>query len=267
MRAAPSVFSLDAGQTAIGGYEPGKTSAQAAVDCTAYAAALAHPLWQGLFDPVPLLDARNAGVLGVVVTWTGLPDDEVINQYNPFLTGYPAASGLRPRRSGLPRGMGRRLDRHRAVRARGERDARAHRGHHRRCGDRDGLGLAERRGGHRREQGWRSGVGVADRQDVFVAVQADLRFVLRRRRLTGCVPARRAGRPPGADPPEHRRRRGGRRVRAAGLDAAVAAAELTQYARQHLAAHKYPRQITIVPAVPLTSAGKLDRKKLRTWTG
>ena len=26
-------------------------------------------------------------------------------------------------------------------------------------------------------------------------------------------------------------------------------------------------QITIVPAVPLTSAGKLDRKKLRTWTG
>ena len=51
------------------------------------------------------------------------------------------------------------------------------------------------------------------------------------------------------------------------LDAAVTAAELTQYARQHLAAHKYPRQITIVPAVPLTSAGKLDRKKLRTWTG
>ena len=50
-------------------------------------------------------------------------------------------------------------------------------------------------------------------------------------------------------------------------DAAVTAAELTQYARQHLAAHKYPRQITIVPAVPLTSVGKLDRKKLRTWAG
>ena len=33
-------------------------------------------------------------MLGVVVTWTGLPDDEVINQYNPFTTGYPAASGL-----------------------------------------------------------------------------------------------------------------------------------------------------------------------------
>ena len=43
--------------------------------------------------------------------------------------------------------MGRRLDRHRAVRARGERpgerDARAHRGHHRGRGDRDGLGLAK----------------------------------------------------------------------------------------------------------------------------
>ena len=94
VRAAPSVFSLDAGQTAIGGYEPGKTSAEAALDYTEYAAALTHPLWQGIFDQVPLLDARNAGVLGVVVTWTGLPDDEVINQYNPFLTGYPAASGL-----------------------------------------------------------------------------------------------------------------------------------------------------------------------------
>jgi long-chain acyl-CoA synthetase len=49
--------------------------------------------------------------------------------------------------------------------------------------------------------------------------------------------------------------------------AEVTAAELTQYTRQHLAAHKYPRQITIVPAVPLTSVGKLDRKKLRTWAG
>jgi len=30
-----------------------------------------------------------------------------------------------------------------------------------------------------------------------------------------------------------------------------------------LAAYKYPRQITIVETVPLTSVGKLDRKKLR----
>jgi long-chain acyl-CoA synthetase len=41
--------------------------------------------------------------------------------------------------------------------------------------------------------------------------------------------------------------------------------ELAEYARAHLAAHRYPRQITIVPAVPLTSVGKLDRKKLREW--
>jgi long-chain acyl-CoA synthetase len=47
--------------------------------------------------------------------------------------------------------------------------------------------------------------------------------------------------------------------------AAVSPAELTEYARQHLAATKYPRQITIVDAIPLTSVGKLDRKKLRQW--
>jgi long-chain acyl-CoA synthetase len=40
---------------------------------------------------------------------------------------------------------------------------------------------------------------------------------------------------------------------------------LTEYAKAHLAANKYPRQISIVPAVPLTSVGKLDRKKLRQW--
>ena len=94
VRTPPPVFSLDAGQTATGGFEPGKTAAQAAADYTAYAAALPHPAWQGIFAPVPLLDARNAGVLGVVCAWTGLPDEEVIHQYNPFITPYPAASGL-----------------------------------------------------------------------------------------------------------------------------------------------------------------------------
>jgi long-chain acyl-CoA synthetase len=48
-------------------------------------------------------------------------------------------------------------------------------------------------------------------------------------------------------------------------DAVVTAEELTEYARRHLAANKYPREITIVPMVPLTSVGKLDRKKLRQW--
>ena len=41
--------------------------------------------------------------------------------------------------------------------------------------------------------------------------------------------------------------------------------ELMDHARTHLGANKYPRQITIVPAIPLTSVGKLDRKKLRQW--
>jgi long-chain acyl-CoA synthetase len=48
-----------------------------------------------------------------------------------------------------------------------------------------------------------------------------------------------------------------------GTDVTVSA--LTEYAKAHLAANKYPRQVTILPAVPLTSVGKLDRKKLRQW--
>ena len=47
--------------------------------------------------------------------------------------------------------------------------------------------------------------------------------------------------------------------------ASATAEELSEHARKHLGANKYPRQITIVPAVPLTSVGKLDRKKLRQW--
>ena len=47
--------------------------------------------------------------------------------------------------------------------------------------------------------------------------------------------------------------------------AEVTAEELTEHAKKHLAANKYPREITIVPAIPLTSVGKLDRKKLRQW--
>ena len=94
VRTAPPEFSLDLAQTATGGYVPGQISALAAVDYAAYAAALTNPIFQGIFEPVPLLDARNAGVRGVVVAWTGLPDEEVVNQYNPFTTSYPAASGL-----------------------------------------------------------------------------------------------------------------------------------------------------------------------------
>jgi long-chain acyl-CoA synthetase len=41
--------------------------------------------------------------------------------------------------------------------------------------------------------------------------------------------------------------------------------ELVAHARGSLAANKYPREIRIVPSLPLTSIGKLDRKRLRQW--
>jgi hypothetical protein len=94
VRTAPSTFPLASGQTATGGYEPGRSSAQAAADYETYARLLTNPAWQGIFSAIPLQDAKNAGVLGVVCAWTGMPDDEIANQYNPFITPYPSASGL-----------------------------------------------------------------------------------------------------------------------------------------------------------------------------
>jgi long-chain acyl-CoA synthetase len=43
----------------------------------------------------------------------------------------------------------------------------------------------------------------------------------------------------------------------------VTGEDLVAFARQRLAANKYPREVRIVPAIPLTSVGKLDRKRLR----
>ncbi len=48
-------------------------------------------------------------------------------------------------------------------------------------------------------------------------------------------------------------------------DVTATAGDLIEHAKRHLAATKYPRQVTIVPAIPHTSVGKLDRKKLREW--
>jgi long-chain acyl-CoA synthetase len=39
--------------------------------------------------------------------------------------------------------------------------------------------------------------------------------------------------------------------------------ELIAYSKEHLAGYKYPREVHIVDAIPLTSVGKLDRKRLR----
>jgi long-chain acyl-CoA synthetase len=47
--------------------------------------------------------------------------------------------------------------------------------------------------------------------------------------------------------------------------ASATPAELVEHAKAHLAATKYPREVTIVDAIPLTSVGKLDRKQLRGW--
>jgi long-chain acyl-CoA synthetase len=44
---------------------------------------------------------------------------------------------------------------------------------------------------------------------------------------------------------------------------AVTVDDLVAYARDRLGAHKYPREVRIVDGIPLTSVGKLDRKRLR----
>jgi long-chain acyl-CoA synthetase len=45
--------------------------------------------------------------------------------------------------------------------------------------------------------------------------------------------------------------------------AAVTAGDLIAFAREHLGAYKYPREIRVVDSLPLTSVMKLDRKVLR----
>jgi long-chain acyl-CoA synthetase len=48
-----------------------------------------------------------------------------------------------------------------------------------------------------------------------------------------------------------------------GEPGAVTGDELVEFAKERLAANKYPRTVTVVDAIPLTSVGKLDRKRLR----
>ncbi|MCB0896558.1 MAG: AMP-binding protein [Nocardioides sp.] len=49
-----------------------------------------------------------------------------------------------------------------------------------------------------------------------------------------------------------------------GADASVTPEELVAFARGRLARYKYPREVVIVDAVPLTSVGKTDRKAVRS---
>jgi long-chain acyl-CoA synthetase len=44
---------------------------------------------------------------------------------------------------------------------------------------------------------------------------------------------------------------------------AVSADELVEWARARIGGYKYPREVHIVEAIPLTAVGKLDRKALR----
>jgi long-chain acyl-CoA synthetase len=46
-------------------------------------------------------------------------------------------------------------------------------------------------------------------------------------------------------------------------ESATTAEELIAWAREHIGGYKYPREVYLVPAVPLTPVGKIDRKALR----
>jgi long-chain acyl-CoA synthetase len=43
----------------------------------------------------------------------------------------------------------------------------------------------------------------------------------------------------------------------------VSGAELVEFTRARMAKYKYPRQVTVLDAVPLTSVGKINRKAVR----
>jgi len=45
--------------------------------------------------------------------------------------------------------------------------------------------------------------------------------------------------------------------------AALTEAELTTWARQHMANYKVPRQVRFMPALPMNASGKVDKKLLR----
>jgi long-chain acyl-CoA synthetase len=45
--------------------------------------------------------------------------------------------------------------------------------------------------------------------------------------------------------------------------AALSPEELVEWARGRIGGYKYPREVHVVDAVPLTSVGKVDRKALR----
>jgi long-chain acyl-CoA synthetase len=45
--------------------------------------------------------------------------------------------------------------------------------------------------------------------------------------------------------------------------AEVTAEDLVEWAREHIGGYKYPREVHLIDAIPLTPVGKVDRKALR----
>jgi hypothetical protein len=94
VRVPPSTFSLDIGQLPTDAFEPKHPSLETVIAYELQSSVVTNPVFQGMLAPVPLLEARNAGVRGVICVWTGMSDDLVANQYTPITTGYPNKSGL-----------------------------------------------------------------------------------------------------------------------------------------------------------------------------
>ena len=50
-------------------------------------------------------------------------------------------------------------------------------------------------------------------------------------------------------------------------DGDASAEQLVEWARERIGGYKYPREIHVLDAVPLTHVGKIDRKQLRARLG
>jgi hypothetical protein len=92
VRLPPFIQSMTFDQVPIGGFEPGRDQLSAVLDYVVHTGVVKNPVFS--LRGIPLLDARNAGVRGVVVVWSGMSDAMVANQYTPFAAKYPNASGV-----------------------------------------------------------------------------------------------------------------------------------------------------------------------------
>ena len=94
VRMPKPTFSLDFGQIPIEGFVHGKSPLQAALNYERDASLVTNAVFQVFVGEAPLLDARLAGVRGVICVWSGISDDQAANQYAPIPTKYPNKEGL-----------------------------------------------------------------------------------------------------------------------------------------------------------------------------